>query len=97
MGAISTRLADLAVITSDNPRSESPMHIIEEIKQGVVRENYKAIADRKAAIEYVMRTKEKEDVVIVAGKGHEEYQLVGDQTMEFDDAEVIRECFANSR
>ncbi|MGD8978449.1 MAG: UDP-N-acetylmuramoyl-L-alanyl-D-glutamate--2,6-diaminopimelate ligase [candidate division WOR-3 bacterium] len=97
MGAISTRLADLTVITSDNPRSESPTHIIEEIKQGVVRENYKAITDRKAAIEYAMRAKDKEDLVIVAGKGHEEYQLVGDQTIEFDDAEVIRECFANLR
>ena len=97
MGAISTRLADLAVITSDNPRSESPMHIIGEIKQGVVRENYKVIADRREAIEYAVSTKKGDDVVIVAGKGHEEYQLIGDKRVEFDDAEVIRECFTNSR
>jgi UDP-N-acetylmuramoyl-L-alanyl-D-glutamate--2,6-diaminopimelate ligase len=97
MGEISTRLADQVVITSDNPRSESPLQIIEEIEQGVVQENYKVITDRKGAIEYAISTKESDDVVIVAGKGHEEYQLIGDQRIEFDDAGVIRECFTNSR
>jgi UDP-N-acetylmuramoyl-L-alanyl-D-glutamate--2,6-diaminopimelate ligase len=96
MGAIATRLADLAVITSDNPRSEPPLKIIEDIKKGVVRDNYEIITDRKEAIEYAISAKEEEDIVIVAGKGHEEYQLINDKAIEFDDAEVVRKCFTNS-
>ncbi len=96
MGAIATRLADLAVITSDNPRREPPGQIIDDIVQGVVGNNHKIIEDRKAAIEYAIATKEAEDVVIVAGKGHEEYQIVKEQKIEFNDTEVIRTCIANS-
>ena len=97
MGAIATELADLAVITSDNPRSEPPLQIIEEIRKGVVKDNYKVIADRREAIEYAVSLKQGEDIVIVAGKGHEEYQLVNDKVIEFNDAEVVRRCFANSQ
>ena len=96
MGAIATRLADLAVITSDNPRSESPMKIIDDIKKGVVRDNYKVIADRTDAIRFAINAMEKSDTVIVAGKGHEEYQIINDKKLDFDDAEVARRCFASS-
>jgi UDP-N-acetylmuramoyl-L-alanyl-D-glutamate--2,6-diaminopimelate ligase len=96
MGAIASRLADLVVVTSDNPRSEPPLQIIEDIKKGFVRDNYKVIADRKKAIEYAISARDDEDIVIIAGKGHEEYQLINDQTIEFDDVEVVRQCFANS-
>jgi UDP-N-acetylmuramoyl-L-alanyl-D-glutamate--2,6-diaminopimelate ligase len=95
MGAIASRLADLAVITSDNPRRESPNQIIDDIMQGVVGNNHKIIEDRTAAIRYAIATKEAEDVVIVAGKGHEEYQIINEETFKFNDTEVIKTCFAS--
>jgi UDP-N-acetylmuramoyl-L-alanyl-D-glutamate--2,6-diaminopimelate ligase len=96
MGAIATRLADFVVITSDNPRSESPPMIIDDIKKGVVRDNYKVIVDRTEAIRFAINSMEKNDTVIVAGKGHEEYQIINDKKLDFDDAEVARKCFASS-
>jgi len=96
MGAIATRLADFVVITSDNPRSESPLKIIDDIKKGVVRDNYEVIADRTDAIRFAINSMEKNDTVIVAGKGHEEYQIIDDKKLDFDDAEVVRKCFASS-
>jgi UDP-N-acetylmuramoyl-L-alanyl-D-glutamate--2,6-diaminopimelate ligase len=96
MGAIASRLADLVVITSDNPRSETPEQIINDIMQGVVGGNHKIIEDRSAAIQYAIGAKEEEDVVVVAGKGHEEYQIVNEESFKFNDAEVIKACFANS-
>jgi UDP-N-acetylmuramoyl-L-alanyl-D-glutamate--2,6-diaminopimelate ligase len=96
MGAIATRLADLTVITTDNPRNETPMEIIKDIVQGVTSDNYKIIEDRTAAIRYAISEKRARDILVVAGKGHEEYQIIGDQVIHFNDAEVIRQCFANS-
>jgi UDP-N-acetylmuramoyl-L-alanyl-D-glutamate--2,6-diaminopimelate ligase len=96
MGAIATRLADLAVITSDNPRSEPPQQIINDIKRGITGSNFKVIADRKEAIAYAIARKGNDDIVIIAGKGHEEYQIVNHHTIEFDDAEVARKCIVNS-
>lgn len=96
MGAIAARLADLAVITSDNPRSESPQKIIDDIMRGITGGNSKAIVDRKAAIEYAISMKNDDDIVIIAGKGHEEYQIIQEKIIEFDDAEVARKCFVNT-
>ncbi len=96
MGAIASRLADLAVVTSDNPRSEDPMEIIEAITKGFVRNNYRVISNRREAIEYAISTKQNGDIVVIAGKGHEEYQLVGDERILFDDAEVARKCIVHS-
>ena len=96
MGAIASKLADLVIITSDNPRTEAPMRIVADIKQGVVGDNYKVIEDRADAIRYAIRQTEESDIAVVAGKGHEEYQIIGDRKVEFDDAEVIRKCFENS-
>jgi UDP-N-acetylmuramoyl-L-alanyl-D-glutamate--2,6-diaminopimelate ligase len=96
MGTIASGLADLAVITSDNPRCEPPKQIIDDIMQGVVGNNHKIIEDRAAAIQYAIAAKEADDVVIVAGKGHEEYQIVNEERFKFNDTEVIRKCFASS-
>ena len=96
MGAIAARLADLVVITSDNPRSESPQKIIDDIRRGINNGDSKVIVDRRAAIEYAIAARGEHDVVIIAGKGHEEYQIIKDEVIEFDDAEVARKCFANS-
>jgi len=96
MGALATRFADLAVITTDNPRHETPSDIINDILQGVAGDNYKMIEDRTAAIEYAMAMKQGDDMVIVAGKGHEEYQIFDDESIDFSDAEVIKRCFENS-
>jgi len=96
MGAIAGRLADLAVITSDNPRDESPPKIIDDITRGINNGNFKVIVDRKDAIEYAISVKGDDDIVIIAGKGHEEYQIIKEKIIEFDDAEVVRKCFVNS-
>jgi len=96
MGSFATRLADLAIITTDNPRHELPSAIISDILKGTVGDKYKVIEDRTAAIEYAMTSKRADDMVIVAGKGHEEYQILDDGVIDFSDAEVIKKCFANS-
>lgn len=95
MGAIASRLADFTIITSDNPRKESPKSIIGDIEKGMNNSYYKVIEDRREAIRYAMSAKKKNDILIVTGKGHEEHQIIGDKTIEFDDAGIIRECFEN--
>ncbi|MGB3341008.1 MAG: UDP-N-acetylmuramoyl-L-alanyl-D-glutamate--2,6-diaminopimelate ligase [bacterium] len=95
MAAAATNLADLTIITSDNPRSESPALIIDDIVKGVVTDRYEIIEDRQAAIKQAVAKKEADDILLVAGKGHEDYQIIGNKTIKFDDAEVIRECTAN--
>jgi len=93
MGAIASRLADFIIITSDNPRSESPTQIIKDIENGITLTNYTIIEDRREAIRYALVLKKENDILLVAGKGHEEYQMIGDKTLRFSDAEVIRACF----
>ena len=95
MGAIASRLADFTIITSDNPRKESPKSIIGDIEKGMNNSYYKVIEDRREAIRYAMSAKKKNDILIVTGKGHEEHQIIGDKRIEFDDAGIIRECFEN--
>ncbi|HOK30298.1 MAG TPA: cyanophycin synthetase, partial [bacterium] len=92
MGNIATSLSDIAIITSDNPRSEDPMSIIEEIVKGVSRNNYIIKEDRREAIHYAIDIAEPEDVVLIAGKGHETYQIFKDRTIHFDDREVAIEA-----
>ncbi len=93
MGEIALRLADSIVITSDNPRTEDPEEIINEISSAVVNvpeeKNVVRITDRREAIEYVLEHAEKDDVVIIAGKGHENYQILKDKTIHFDDKEIV--------
>ncbi|HYO77425.1 MAG TPA: UDP-N-acetylmuramoyl-L-alanyl-D-glutamate--2,6-diaminopimelate ligase, partial [Thermoanaerobaculia bacterium] len=87
MGEIAARLADEVVITSDNPRGEDPNAIIAEIVQGVGSSNHVEIADRREAIARTIADAAADDVIVIAGKGHETYQVVGDQIVHFDDRE----------
>ncbi len=95
MGEIATRYADLAIITSDNPRSEDPEAIIREIEEGARRSagpgRYLLEADRARAIEAALQGACAGDVVVIAGKGHETYQIFKDRTIPFDDREVARQ------
>jgi UDP-N-acetylmuramoyl-L-alanyl-D-glutamate--2,6-diaminopimelate ligase len=93
MGRIAVTLADRAVITSDNPRSEDPLAIIAAIQEGA-REaggTYETEPDRRAAIERAIAGAREGDVVLIAGKGHEDYQILGDRTIHFSDVEVAEE------
>ncbi|MEI6632046.1 MAG: UDP-N-acetylmuramoyl-L-alanyl-D-glutamate--2,6-diaminopimelate ligase, partial [bacterium] len=92
MGEVVSRLSDYMVITSDNPRSEDPLAIIEEIVKGVKNNNYCVIPDRKEAIRKSLLLAKPADIVLVAGKGHEDYQVLRTGKVHFDDREAIREC-----
>ncbi|MDL2248310.1 UDP-N-acetylmuramoyl-L-alanyl-D-glutamate--2,6-diaminopimelate ligase [Tyzzerella sp. OttesenSCG-928-J15] len=89
MGEISAKLSDFTVITSDNPRTENPDAIVDEIEVGVqpVTENYIKLVDRREAIFYAINMARTGDSVIIAGKGHENYQILAEGTIHFDDAE----------
>ncbi len=92
MAAAATSLADFTIITTDNPRREPPGRIIEDIIKGVTSEQYEVIEDRRTAIKQAIMKKQAEDILLIAGKGHEDYQIIGNRVLKFDDAEVIREC-----
>jgi UDP-N-acetylmuramoyl-L-alanyl-D-glutamate--2,6-diaminopimelate ligase len=87
MGGIAARLADEVIVTSDNPRSEAPQAIIDEIVAGIGANRHLAIADRREAIARTILEAADDDVIVIAGKGHETYQVVGDQVIHFDDRE----------
>ena len=91
MGKIGVKLSDFAVITSDNPRNEEPMAIIEDILKGVSREDgeYIVIEDRRKAIQYAMDKAEKDDIIILAGKGHETYQEIRGVKHHLDEREEV--------
>ena len=89
MGSIATRLSDFVIITSDNPRSERPEAIIKEIEAGAVRKNYLIEPDRKEAIKRAVLIAGENDVVLIAGKGHENYQDIEGRRLRFSDREVL--------
>jgi UDP-N-acetylmuramoyl-L-alanyl-D-glutamate--2,6-diaminopimelate ligase len=97
MGAAAAELADFAIVTSDNPRTESPERILLDVEVGVQRggrrkgENYEVIIDRRQAIERAIAMAATGDIVVIAGKGHEDYQILGTERIHFDDREVARE------
>jgi UDP-N-acetylmuramoyl-L-alanyl-D-glutamate--2,6-diaminopimelate ligase len=103
MGAVASRLSDVVVITSDNPRTEDPVRIIEEIKRGVPpnseREEKKtySIVDRKEAIEFAIRKAQPGDLVLLAGKGHEKTQTIGSRELPFDEAVIARRALERRR
>jgi len=104
MGAVAGRLSDLIVITSDNPRSEDPGRIIEEIQRGITADTRKdagqrllTIVDRGAAIAKAIELARPGDLVLVAGKGHEKYQVIGDRVLPFDDVAVARDALTRRR
>jgi UDP-N-acetylmuramoyl-L-alanyl-D-glutamate--2,6-diaminopimelate ligase len=87
MGEIASRLADRVIVTSDNPRGEKPQAIIDDIVRGIAGTNYETIADRRVAIETAIDRAAGDQVIVIAGKGHETYQVVGDRILHFDDRE----------
>jgi UDP-N-acetylmuramoyl-L-alanyl-D-glutamate--2,6-diaminopimelate ligase len=103
MGAVASRMSDVLVITSDNPRHEDPDRIIEEIKRGITADTKRddatmfAIADRRAAIAKAIEVARPGDMVLLAGKGHEKYQVLGDENVPFDDVAVAREFLGRRR
>ena len=104
MGAVAGRLSDLIVVTSDNPRSEDPLKIIEEIQRGITVDTRRDTAqrmltyvDRHEAIGKAIELARPGDVVLVAGKGHEKYQIVGSDVRPFDDVAVAREALGRKR
>ena len=111
MGAVAARLSDVVIVTSDNPRSEDPQDILDQIKRGIVSPDersgpktrsgrdvrYLAIVDRKEAIERAVREAARGDVILIAGKGHEKYQVVGERVLPFDDVEIARAALERRR
>lgn len=90
MGRIASELSDITIVTSDNPRQEDPRKIIEEILQGTARnKDVRVNPDRRAAIKAALQIARKGDVVLIAGKGHETYQITGDQRQHFDDHQEV--------
>jgi len=95
MGAAAAAGADDVVVTSDNPRSEDPLEIIAEVVSGIADDSHVVVEpDRRAAIELGLGSRHAADVVVIAGKGHETTQAIGDQVLDFDDRQVAREILA---
>ena len=96
MGKIAAQYADIVIATSDNPRSEDPESILAEIEVGIKealqpQQRYVKITERKEAIRYALETAKDDDIILIAGKGHETYQILKDKTIDFDDRAVVRE------
>jgi UDP-N-acetylmuramoyl-L-alanyl-D-glutamate--2,6-diaminopimelate ligase len=97
MGLVAAALADLTILTSDNPRSENPLAIIADIERGLVEgraKDYRIVPDRREAIGQALAAARKGDCVLIVGKGHERTQTFKDRTVAFDDVEVVRESLA---
>ncbi|MCH1623879.1 UDP-N-acetylmuramoyl-L-alanyl-D-glutamate--2,6-diaminopimelate ligase [Fredinandcohnia quinoae] len=92
MAQIAAKYADMPIFTSDNPRSENPLHILKDMEAGVNGEKYVTIIDREKAIKYAITNANKGDTIVIAGKGHETYQIIGSNTFEFDDRLVATQA-----
>jgi len=95
MARVAEQLADFVIVTSDNPRTESSDDIISEIVTGFEHPDSKTIVvepDRKKAIEFAIKTAARDDIVLIAGKGHEDYQIIGTQKFDFSDKIIARQC-----
>ncbi len=106
MGRVATRHSDVVFLTSDNPRTEDPLAILGEVERGVREEldrsarapfRYEVIPDRRLAIEAALREARRGDMVLIAGKGHEDYQIIGTKRYHFDDREVARAALQGAR
>ena len=96
MAQIASQLSNQVIFTSDNPRTENPQTILEEMENGVSPENYKktlSILDRKQAIKTACKFSKTGDIILIAGKGHENYQEINGERFHFDDLEIVKECF----
>jgi len=97
MGQVASDYADKMIITSDNPRTESPESILDDIAEGIAVKDYFREADRKKAIEMAISQASSEDIVLIAGKGHEDYQIIGDVKSSFSDQHVVGEYFKSAK
>jgi UDP-N-acetylmuramoyl-L-alanyl-D-glutamate--2,6-diaminopimelate ligase len=96
MGAVAERGADVVIVTSDNPRTEDPESIIDEILAGMAEGTAIRITDRRAAIVHALQTARPDDIVLLAGKGHETYQVLGTQKVDFDERVIVSELLDTS-
>ncbi len=114
MGEAAARIADVVILTSDNPRSEDPLKILHEIERGILEagldpvsepqvrrdqsaSGYLVLPDRRRAIAFSIEIARPGDVVLIAGKGHEGYQIIGAERLEFDDRQEVRRCLGGAR
>jgi UDP-N-acetylmuramoyl-L-alanyl-D-glutamate--2,6-diaminopimelate ligase len=104
MGGAAVRYSDIVILTSDNPRTEDPLSILQEVEVGVTdallqrpHVTYQKVPDRREAISVAVREARKDDMVLIAGKGHEDYQIIGTKKFHFDDREVAREAIEQLR
>ena len=96
MAEVAERLSDYVVLTSDNPRTEDPELILDDVEKGfLLGKKYIRIADRKRAIEDAISLATKDDIILIAGKGHEDYQIIGREKIHFDDREIAGEAIKN--
>ena len=89
MGKIATDLSDYVIFTNDNPRTENPENIMKDILAGVDKNNYEVILDRREAIKKGIDNLDKDDILLILGKGHENYQIIGKEKHHLDDAEEV--------
>ena len=89
MGGIAEKYSDIVIVTSDNPRTEDPEEIIKDIVVGLTKENHTVEIHREKAIEKAISLAEKNDIILIAGKGHENYQVIGREKIHFDDKEEV--------
>ncbi|SES69978.1 UDP-N-acetylmuramoylalanyl-D-glutamate--2,6-diaminopimelate ligase [Natronincola peptidivorans] len=99
MGKVAAKYADLSIVTSDNPKRDNPELIIADITESIEEENgdYVAIIDRKKAIRYAIENSRKDDVILIAGKGHETTQIIGDEAIPFNEKEIVIELVSNDQ
>lgn len=97
MGEIAQRLSDVAILTSDNPRTENPDKIIEDVLKGMNGDNYIVEKDRELAIKKAVEIAKKDDIILIAGKGHETYQILGRTKIHFDDREIVAKEIVRKR
>lgn len=93
MGEAVGKYADLSIVTSDNPRTEDPVKIIEDVLVGTksVTDKYISITNRRDAIEYAIKNKQKNDIILLAGKGHETYTIIGEEKFDFDERMIVKD------
>ena len=103
MGQVAVQQSDMVILTSDNPRTEDPLRILQDIEQGIrdlppeARCEYQVVPDRAEAIEQAIKAARSQDLVLIAGKGHEDYQLVGTRRLDFDDRQIAKEAILRYR
>lgn len=98
MGEIASIYADYVIVTSDNPRTENPQEIISDIIAGIPAGHFrgKIVEDRREAIKFALSIAEKDDIIILAGKGHEDYQIIGKEKFPFDERDIVRFALTNA-